>query len=64
MMLHKYKAVILSLFILFSFVVPNLAQKNEGQGTTSQRLEVMRQKMETKAVRHHNYFFALRAWRQ
>ena len=47
MILHKYKAVILSLFILLGFVVPNLAQKNEGQGTTSQRLEVMRQKLET-----------------
>ncbi len=47
MILQNKKAVILSFFLLLSFVVPNLAQKNDGQGTVTQRLEVMRQKLET-----------------
>ncbi len=47
MFTQKNKAIVLSLFLLLSFVAPNLAQKNDGQGTIAQRLEVMRQKLET-----------------
>ncbi len=47
MILRSSKAIILSFFLLLSFVVPNLAQKNDGEGTITQRLEVMRQKLET-----------------
>jgi TolA-binding protein len=47
MFLQKNKAIVLCLFLLIGFVVPNFAQKNEGQGSISQRLEVMRQKLDT-----------------
>ena len=48
MFLHKYKAVLLSLVLVWSFAVVGTAQKNkEGQGSVSQRLDVMRQKLET-----------------
>jgi outer membrane assembly lipoprotein YfiO len=51
MFLRKYKAVILSLFLLLSFVVPSFAQdktqNKANDGSVSQRLEVMRQKLET-----------------
>jgi outer membrane assembly lipoprotein YfiO len=47
MFLQKNKAIVLSFFLLLSFVAPVLAQKNDAQGTVSQRLEVMRQKLET-----------------
>ncbi len=45
MFFNKNKAVILSLFLLVSFVVPGLAQQNNN--TPSQRLDIMRQKLET-----------------
>ena len=48
MFLQKNKWIVLSLFLLLSLVAPNMAQKNDGgQGSVSQRLEVMRQKLET-----------------
>lgn len=47
MILRNKKAIAAGFFLLLSFVVPNLAQKNEGQGTVIQRLEVMQQKLET-----------------
>ncbi|MCY7376955.1 MAG: outer membrane protein assembly factor BamD [Pyrinomonadaceae bacterium] len=50
MFLHKYKVVILSLFLVFSFVAVGTAQNKqnkEGQGSVSQRLDVMRQRLET-----------------
>ena len=46
MFFRKNKAILLSLFIIFSFVLPGFAQKT-GEGTIAQRLEVMRQKLET-----------------
>ncbi len=45
MFFNKNKAVILSLFLLISFVVPGLGQQNNN--TPSQRLDIMRQKLET-----------------
>ena len=49
MFIQKNKAIVLSLFLLLSFVAPAWAQqqKNETQGSIAQRLEVMRQKLET-----------------
>ncbi len=47
MFLHKYKAVILSLFLVFGFALTGAAQNKEGQGSVSQRLDVMRQRLET-----------------
>lgn len=50
MFLQKSKAVLLSLFLTFSLVSVGAAQNKEnkeGQGSVSQRLEVMRQKLET-----------------
>ena len=48
MFIHKYKAVILSLFLVLICALNGAAQKNkEGQGSVSQRLDVMRQKLET-----------------
>jgi len=47
MSFRKNKTLIFSLLLILSFVVPGMAQKNEAQGTISQRLEVMRQKLET-----------------
>ena len=46
MFFRKNKAVLLSLTLILSFVLPVLAQK-PGDGTITQRLEVMRQKLET-----------------
>ena len=46
MFFRKNIFVLLSLFIVFSFVLPGFAQ-TKGDGTISQRLEVMRQKLET-----------------
>jgi outer membrane assembly lipoprotein YfiO len=45
MYFRKKIFALLSLFIVFSFVLTNLAQTN-GEGTISQRLDVMRQKLE------------------
>lgn len=47
MFLHKSKAVLLSLFLTVSLTVVGTAQNKEAQGSVSQRLEVMRQKLET-----------------
>ncbi len=48
MFLHKYKAVLFGLLLVLSFAVGGAAQKNkEGQGSIPQRLDVMRQKLET-----------------
>lgn len=47
MFLQKNRTIVLGLFLLLSFVVPNFAQQNDGKGSISQRLEVMRQKIET-----------------
>ena len=47
MFLRKNKAIILSLFLLLSFAVPNLAQNKRRRNSVAQRLEVMRQKLET-----------------
>ena len=49
MLTHKYKAILLSFFLILSFAVVGAAQKNnkEGQGSVTQRLDVMRQKLET-----------------
>ncbi len=47
MILRYQKSIILGLFVLLSVVAPSSAQKNEGQGTISQRLDVMRQKLES-----------------
>ncbi len=47
MFLQKNKRIILGLLLLISLAVPVLAQKNDVQGTVAQRLEVMRQKLET-----------------
>ena len=46
MFFRKNIFVLLSLFVVFSFVLPGLAQ-TKGDGTISQRLDVMRQKLET-----------------
>ena len=46
--LHKYKAVLLSLFLIAGFAVVGTAQKTkDAQGSITQRLDVMRQKLET-----------------
>ena len=47
MLIQKYKAVLLSLFLITSFALVATAQNKEGQGSVSQRLDVMRQKLET-----------------
>ncbi|MGI8641672.1 MAG: outer membrane protein assembly factor BamD [Pyrinomonadaceae bacterium] len=47
MFFNKSKAVIFSLFLLMSIVVPGLAQRKTNDNTPLQRLEVMRQKLET-----------------
>ncbi|MDQ2745890.1 MAG: outer membrane protein assembly factor BamD [Acidobacteriota bacterium] len=48
MYLDKYKAVLLSLVLIAICAVFGMAQKNkEGQGSVTQRLDVMRQKLET-----------------
>lgn len=46
MFLNKFKAIIVSLFVVTLFTVSVFAQKT-GDGTPSQRLEVMRQKLDT-----------------
>ncbi len=46
MFFRKNKAILLSVVLVLSFMVPNFAQK-PGDGTLTQRLEVMRQKIET-----------------
>lgn len=46
MFLSKFKAIIISLFVVTALVTPVLAQKT-GDGTPTQRLDVMRQKLET-----------------
>ncbi len=47
MFLQENKRFVLSLFLLIGLIVPAAAQKNDGQGTIAQRLDVMRQKLET-----------------
>ena len=47
MFLHKYKVVFLGLFLVLGFATNGAAQNREGQGSVSQRLDVMRQKLET-----------------
>lgn len=48
MLTGRNKIIVFALLAIFSFVVPNLAQKAAvGDGTATQRLEVMRQKLET-----------------
>lgn len=47
MFLQKSNWIILSLFLLLSFAVPNLAQQTDGKGSVTQRLEVMKQKLDT-----------------
>ncbi len=42
----EYKAIILSLFVVLSFLAPTLAQRST-DGSSAQRLEVIRQKLET-----------------
>jgi outer membrane assembly lipoprotein YfiO len=46
MFFRKNKAVLLSLTLILSFVLPSVAQK-PGEGTISQRLDIMRQKLDT-----------------
>lgn len=46
MFINRYKTIILSLFFITALVVPTLAQKG-GDATPSQRLEVMRQRLDT-----------------
>ena len=47
MFLRKYKAVILSLFLILSFIIPAAAQNKNSADSPMQRLEIMRQKLET-----------------
>lgn len=48
MLTGRNKIVVFALLAIFSFVVPGFAQKTTaGDGTVTQRLEVMRQKLET-----------------
>lgn len=47
MFLRKNKTIILGLFLLLSLVAPSLAQSKSSDNSPSQRLEVMRQKLET-----------------
>ncbi len=46
MFFRKNKTILLGLTLILSLVIPNLAQKT-GDGTISQRLEIMRQKLDT-----------------
>ena len=46
MFINKFKAIIISLFVVATLVVPTLAQKG-GDNTPLQRLEVLRQKLDT-----------------
>ncbi len=43
----KNKAIILSLLLALSLVVPSLAQKKDTDGSPAQRIQVMRQKLES-----------------
>ena len=47
MFFRKNKAVLLSLFLVLSFIVPGLAQNKNNADSPVQRLEIMRQKLET-----------------
>ncbi len=47
MILRSKKSIILGFFLLTGLIVPVLAQKNEAQGTVTQRLEVIRQKLDS-----------------
>ncbi|MGI8555369.1 MAG: outer membrane protein assembly factor BamD [Pyrinomonadaceae bacterium] len=48
MFLNKYKAIVLGLFLIFSVVVPNLAQQNkEQEGSPTQRLDIARSKIDS-----------------
>ena len=47
MFFRKSKAVVLGLFLVLSFVVPGLAQNKNSADSPLQRLEIMRQKLET-----------------
>ncbi|HXH69045.1 MAG TPA: outer membrane protein assembly factor BamD [Pyrinomonadaceae bacterium] len=47
MFLDKNKTIILSLLLVLGSVVPSLAQKKDADGSPAQRIQVMRQKLET-----------------
>ena len=47
MFLNKYKAIILSFLLIFAFSISSFAQNKEAQGSPSQRISVMRQKLDT-----------------
>ncbi len=47
MFLDKNKAIILSLLLVLGLVVPSFAQKRDTDGSPAQRIQVMRQKLET-----------------
>ncbi len=47
MFFYKYKAIVFSLFLITSLVVSGLAQKKGNDNTPVQRLDIMRQKLET-----------------
>jgi outer membrane assembly lipoprotein YfiO len=47
MFLNKNKAIILGLLLVLGLAVPSLAQKKDTEGSPAQRVQVMRQKLET-----------------
>ena len=47
MFLNKNKAIILSFLVLLGLTIPTVAQKKDTEGSPSQRIQVMRQKLET-----------------
>jgi outer membrane assembly lipoprotein YfiO len=47
MFFRKNKAIILSLLVVLSFVVPATAQNKNNEGSPTQRLEVLRQKLDS-----------------
>lgn len=59
MFFQKNRIVLLSLALILSFVIPTFAQK-VGDGTISQRLEIMRQKLETMRRSLSNSISALK----
>ncbi len=59
MFFQKNRIVLLSLALILSFVIPTFAQK-VGDGTISQRLEIMRQKLDTMRRSLNNAISALK----
>src|SRR5688572_17722667 len=47
MMFHKYKVIFLGLILVLGLIVPGFAQNPTGEGSPSQRLEVLRQKIDS-----------------